>query len=66
MATVKELEKAITSLSLEEFEEFRRWFEHYEAKLWDKQFQEDVKEGKLDSFAHEAIQEYKKGTCSEL
>ena len=66
MANVKELEKAISNLSAEEYKEFREWFETYEAQQWDKQFEEDVEAGKLDAFAQEAIQDYKKGNYSEL
>ena len=63
---LKELEKAISNLSAEEYKEFREWFETYEAQQWDKQFEEDVEAGKLDAFAQEAIQDYKKGNYSEL
>ncbi|RKX73966.1 MAG: hypothetical protein DRP87_17875 [Spirochaetes bacterium] len=66
MANVKELQRAITNLSPEEYKEFRDWFDKYETQRWDKQFEKDVKAGKLDAFAREAIQEYEEGKCSEL
>lgn len=66
MKNVKELEKAITNLSAEDYKELRDWFERYETELWDKQLEKDVKSGKLNTFANEAIQEYKNSSCSEL
>jgi hypothetical protein len=66
MKNVKELERAITNLSPEDYKELRDWFERYETELWDKQFEKDVKSGKLNTFANEAIQEYKNSGCSEL
>ena len=66
MATVKELENAITNLSPEDYKELRNWFEEYEAEQWDKQFEKDVRSGKLDTRAKEAIQAYKNGNCSDL
>ena len=66
MANVKELERAITNLSPDDYRELRDWFEEYESEQWDKKFEDDVTSGKLDTLANEAIQEYKTGNCSAL
>ena len=66
MEKVKDLERVISNLTPKEYKEFREWFEKYEAEQWDKQFEKDVKGGKLDTIAEEATQEYEKGNCSEL
>lgn len=55
MVTIKELEKAVTDLSPDKLAEFRAWFESFDAAQWDKQFEEDVKSGKLDRVAASLI-----------
>ncbi len=37
-----------------------------EAKVWDKQFEKDVKAGKLDRFAEEALADFRAGKCEEI
>lgn len=66
MNTVKELEKAVTDLSPEEFAEFRAWYEAFDAAMWDKQFQDDAKSGKLDRVAEKAVADYRKGKAKPL
>ena len=45
---------------------FRAWFEEFDAKVWDKQFEEDVKLGKLDHLANQAIDDFRVGNCTEV
>jgi len=66
MFTIHEIEKAISKLSEEELSDFRKWFEEFDAEVWDKQFENDVKSGKLDKLAQQAILDYKAGKCKEL
>ncbi len=66
MFTVHEIEKAISKLSEEELSNFRKWFEEFDAEVWDKQFENDVKSGKLDKLTQQAISDYKAGKCKEL
>jgi len=66
MVTVKELEKAVTDLPSDKLAEFRAWFESFDAAQWDKQFEEDVKSGKLDRAAEKAIKDYSKGKAKLL
>jgi hypothetical protein len=66
MVTVKELEKAVTDLPSDKLAEFRAWFESFDAAQWDKQFEEDVKSGKLDRVAEKAIKDYGKGKAKLL
>ena len=65
MATVQEIEKEVSNLSREELTEFRAWFEEFDAAIWDKQFEADVRSGKLDTLAEEAIKDFKKGKFSK-
>ena len=37
-----------------------------EAEVWDKQFEKDVKAGKLDRFAEEALADFRAGKCEEI
>ncbi len=64
--TLKELKKSISQLPPEKLSEFRSWYEKFDSDYWDRQLAEDIKEGKLDSIANEAINEYKKGNFKEI
>lgn len=66
MSKVKELENAVMNLNESEFAHFRAWFEEYDARVWDRQFEQDVKTGKLDKIANEAIKDYKSGKYKKL
>ena len=66
METIQEIEKAVSNLPPEELEKFRVWFEEFDAKLWDKKFENDATSGKLDSIANEAITDFKEGKFTEL
>lgn len=48
--------------------EFQNALNNYEtqAEIWDKQFETDVKAGKLDRFAEEALADYQAGRCKEI
>ena len=64
--TVQELQAAVSQLSAQELARFREWFEEFEAKMWDEQFEKDVKSGKLDHLAERAIADLRAGNCREL
>lgn len=64
--TVQEIEKAITELSPHELARFREWFEEFDARAWDEQFERDAKSGKLDKLAEKAIEDYRAGKAKEL
>ena len=66
LATVEEIEKAVSGLSREELARFRTWYGEFEAKVWDKQFEADVKAGRLDKVGDQAIKEFRKGRCTKL
>ena len=60
MPAVQELQVDVAQLSPDELARFRAWFEEFDAKVWDKQFEEDVKLGKLDHLANQAIADFRK------
>ena len=66
MTRVEQLEKAVQELSQRELEAFRRWFERFDAAAWDRRFEEDVKAGKLDRVAEQAVSDHEAGKSSEL
>ncbi len=66
MPTVKEIEKAIETLPRDQLAEFRAWFEEFDAQNFDAAIEQDIKAGKLDRLAEEALAEHKKGRSREL
>lgn len=66
MVTVQEIEKAVANLPRPELDEFRSWFDRFDADLWDRQFEEDVLTGKLEHLANEALKDYQDGRCTKL
>jgi hypothetical protein len=66
MSRVQELEKQIEQLSDAELAEFRRWYAEFDANVWDRQFEADVKAGKLDAMADQALRDHAAGKSTEL
>lgn len=62
----EELQSAVSQLSAEEFARFREWFDKFDAEVWDRQFEEDAKSGKLDQLANQAIADFQAGKCKQL
>ena len=66
MSTVQEIERAIQQLSAEELAAFRAWFAEFDARIWDRQLEEDAAAGKLDALAEEALRDLRDGRCTDL
>jgi hypothetical protein len=66
MTKLREIEQAISSLPPKDLAQFRTWFEDFDAALWDKQFEEDTKTGKIDALAQKAVADFKEGRFKEL
>ena len=66
MDTVREIKLAVSKLSSEELDNFRKWLDEFEAKMWDKQFEVDAISGKLDELADQAISDFRVGKCVKL
>lgn len=66
MDKIEAIEKQIESLSPEELAVFRQWFHEFDALVWDRRLEKDVRAGKLDALADEAIQAHKTGKSTEL
>jgi hypothetical protein len=46
--------------------ELRQWFATFDAEEWDRQFEADVRAGKLDALAEKALQAHASGTTTKL
>jgi len=66
MSKVETLEREIQKLSAEELAAFREWFANYDSDAWDRQMEADVKAGKLDRLAAEALAEDERGETRDI
>jgi len=66
MTRIESIEHQVAELSDEELVAFRSWFAVFDAELWDRQFEADARNGKLDAFADEALREHNAGLSTEL
>ncbi|OGW51467.1 MAG: hypothetical protein A2Z50_03515 [Nitrospirae bacterium RBG_19FT_COMBO_42_15] len=59
MSKLKEIEESISKLPQDDIAVLREWFDEFDAKKWDEQFENDAKSGKLDALAREAVEDYR-------
>jgi hypothetical protein len=53
MATIEEIETAVTNLPPTDYARFRDWFVERDNYLWDKEIEEDSASGALDHIVQE-------------
>lgn len=66
MSTVEEIEKAVARLRPEELDDFRAWFEEFDAAAFDREIERDAANGKLDRFAEAALANHLEGRTRPL
>jgi hypothetical protein len=66
MGRIEAIEEQIEKLSPNELAAFRRWYASFDAETWDRQFEADVKAGKLDAFAEKALRVHTSGQSKPL
>jgi hypothetical protein len=66
MSEVEQLESRVQHLSPEDLAKFRAWFLEFDARVWDKEIEEDLKAGKLNGLIAEALADYKAGKARDL
>ncbi len=66
MGKLEEIEHNVEGLSPEELARFREWFAVFDAEAWDRQFEADVKAGKLDALAERALHDHAAGKSRGL
>lgn len=59
MSTVEEIEAAIERLPRDQFLRLLAWFKSRFEDEWDREIDADIKAGKLDQIACEAVAEYR-------
>ena len=65
MKTIEEIEQEIQELPVPDVARLSAWLIEYDAKVWDKQMEEDSASGKLDFLFDEAAKERKAGKLHE-
>ncbi len=63
---IEEIKKAVVSLPVNEYRQFRDWFFDRDWEQWDKQIQADSESGKLDFLLKEAMDEKSRGKLRDL
>ena len=66
MTKIKDIEKAVERLSSEDLAKFRRWFEEFDARIFDDKIERDAKSGKLDRLLAEARANHTAGRRKDL
>jgi hypothetical protein len=66
MSLLEEIQSKIYELSKEERSRLREWFDEFEGDSWDLEFDENMKEKKLDSEALKAKQDFSDGKNKEV
>ncbi len=64
--SIQEIEAAIVALPPNELAELVRWLQEYHAQAWDKQIEEDLEAGCLDTLLAEVEGEHKAGLSRPL
>lgn len=66
MTTIPEIQQAIMNLSEADYAELCRWVVDQDWERWEREFDEDVKAGKLDALAAEALEAKARGELRDL
>ena len=66
MSTVEDIEKAIEQLPPAELARFRRWFELFDAAVFDRKLTDDATGGRLKDLADQALEAHRQGRSREL
>jgi hypothetical protein len=66
MSSLEQIEAAILSLPSQDFEKLRIWFLDLDYERWDDQLVQDIKDGKLEALAEEAIADFEARHCREI
>jgi hypothetical protein len=66
MGKLEKIEREIKGLSPQEMAQLRDWFAAFDADAWDRKFEADVRAGKLDALAAEALKAHASGATTKL
>jgi hypothetical protein len=59
--SVDEIKEAVKGLTREELDAFRKWFWEFDQDTWDKEIEEDVASGRLDSILRKVDKDIHEG-----
>ena len=63
---VHEVIENVKNLAEDELRIFSKCFEEFEQEIWCDEFEKDVKNGKLEKLAEQAIKDFRAGRCQKL
>lgn len=66
MGKVEKIEQEIRGLAPEEMAEFREWFAEFDAAAWEHQLEADIRAGKLDALADQALKAHAAGKTNRF
>ncbi len=66
MGKVEKIEQQVQALSPEELAQFRAWFLEFDWAVWDRRIERDVRAGRLDALAEQALHDHKTGKTKPL
>ena len=66
MTKLQEIQESVEALSDKEVRELFAWLEELQAERWDQQFETDVKAGKFDKLADQALEHLDAGRTRPL
>lgn len=64
--SIEEIESAISQLPPSEVAKLAKWFEEFQARVWDERLEQDVRAGRLDAVLKQAEQDFEQGQCEPL
>ncbi|MFN6537480.1 MAG: hypothetical protein RM021_014055 [Nostoc sp. EkiNYC01] len=64
--TLEQIEAAIIKLPPDEFQKLLEWFSDLGNQRWDEQLEKDIKDGKLEDLAQEAIADFEAGRYRQI
>jgi hypothetical protein len=62
----EEIETAIAQLPASEVAKLAKWFEEFQARVWDQRLEQDVEAGRLDALMEQAEKDFEQGRCEPL
>ena len=66
MTTADEIKQAVLNLPEAEYAKIIDWLHELAEEAWDRQFEEDVKAGRLDALTAEALEAKARGELKDL
>jgi hypothetical protein len=66
MTKLEALEQAVRELAAQELDEFRAWFDEFDAARFDSKIERDAREGKLDKLAEAAAKDHRDGRTRRI